>query len=480
LPRKKCKTALLSVSKIFILSIVWEFIMKKYLLICLTLLIFAFGINRTENRSVETIAEIEQFFIDYLSGKETVYAGRSYRIRVRDIAQKQAMVWEAWKRANQNFDEERLIATTPIKEANTGKWHLPEHLEPNAIMNFFWGSKGKKPASGFPLFLYLHGSGDRDREWANGLRFAQTFDDAPSIYFVPQIPNIGRWYRWYQQSKQFAWERLLRLAMISDEIDPNRIYFFGISEGGYGSQRLAAFYADYLAAAGPMASGEPLRNAPVENFRNIAFSLLTGANDRGFGRNILTQYAQEIFGRFAAQYPRSFIHRIELIPDRGHSIDFTPTTPWLKQHTRNPHPKHVSWENFPMDGRYRKGFYNLVVNQRSNHDASSRTFYELIIDGNNISLTVDLVTYETIERHSSGVEMKFSRTFTPATEGKVTIYLCPELVDLNRRITLTVNGKQVFRGRLQPELRHIVNSCAIFFDPHRLFPVAIEVDLQTL
>ncbi|MCL2415068.1 MAG: hypothetical protein FWC94_07500 [Bacteroidales bacterium] len=151
-----------------------------------------------------------------------------------------------------------------------------------------------------------------------------------------------------------------------------------------------------------------------------------------------------------------------------------------KLHTRNPHPKHVSWENFPMDGRYRKGFYNLVVNRRSNPDASSRTFYELIMDGNNISLTVDLVTYETIERHASGVEMKFSRTFTPATEGKVTIYLCPELVNLNRRITLTVNGKQAFRGRLQPELRHIVNSCAIFFDPHRLFPVAIEVDLQAL
>jgi len=453
--------------------------MKKCFLVCL-LLMFVCSICKAENRSIETIAEIEKFFIDHLSGNEMTYTGRSHRIQVNDIAKEQALVWEVWKRANQNFDEEKLIATTPIEEGNAGKWHLPEWLEPDAIMNYYWGSKGEKPKNGFPLFLYLHGSGNRDREWANGLRFAQTFDDAPSIYFVPQIPNIGRWYRWYQQSKQFAWERLLRLAMLGGEIDPNKIYFFGISEGGYGSQRLASFYADYLAGAGPMASGEPLKNAPVENCRHIAFSLLTGADDDGFGRNILTTYTQEAFERLAAQYPGSFINRIELVPDRGHSIDYTPTTPWLKQHTRNSHPKHVSWENFEMDGRYRKGFYNLVVNQRSNADASSRTFYELIMDGNNISLTVDLVTYETIERHSSGVEMKFSRTFTPATEGKVTIYLCPKLVDLNKEITLTVNGEPAFRGYVQPELRHIVNSCAIFFDPERLYPAAIEVDLQAL
>ena len=447
-------------------------------LTCLILTIFVCSICKAENRSVETTIEIEKFFIDYLSGKEEPYNSHSYKINLQDIAKKRTMVWEAWKQANLNFDEEKLIATTPIAEGNAGKWHLPESLEPNAIMNYYWGSKGEKSENGYSLFLYLHGSGHPDREWSNGFRFAQTFDDAPSIYFVPRIPNTGSWYRWYQRSKQFAWERLLRLAILSGEIDPNKIYFFGISEGGYGSQRLASFYADYLAGAGPMASGEPLKNAPVENCRNTTFSLLTGANDTGFGRNTLTRYTQEAFDKLAKQYPGNFINRIELIPDRGHSIDYTPTTPWLKQHTRNPHPKHVSWENFEMDGRYRKGFYNLAIVKRSNDDASSRTHYELIINDNNISLTVDLVTYETIERHSSGVEMKFSRTYTPATKGKVIIYLSPELIDLNKEITLTVNGKQTFKGRVEPELRHLVNSCATFFDPARLYPAAIEVDLQ--
>jgi len=466
--------------------------MKKHILICTALLLsFALMSARGADRnSAEVSAEIETFFVNFLSSRTvcdnfsenymTFFGGHSPEIRVRDIAEKQAFVWDIWKRANLNFEEERLIPTTPITEGNAGQWHIPECLEPDAIMNFFWGSKGEKPKSRFPLFLYLHGSGDRDREWATGLRLAQTFEDAPSIYFVPQIPNIGRWYRWYQRSKQFAWERLLRLAMLGGEIDPNKIFFFGISEGGYGSQRLASFYADYLAGAGPMAAGEPLINAPVENCRHIAFSLLTGADDRGFGRNVLTGYTRDAFENLAERYPGHFVHRIELIPDRGHHIDYSPTTPWLVQHRRNPHPTHITWENFAMDGRYRKGFYNLVVNQRSNTDDSSRAFYTLIIDNNTISLNVDLVTYETTDWHSSGVPTRFSRTFTPATEGKVTIYLCPNLVDLNRPITLTVNGHQAFSGRVIPELRHLVNSTAIFFDPERIFPAAIEVDLKSV
>ncbi len=170
-----------------------------------------------------------------------------------------------------------------------------------------------------------------------------------------------------------------------------------------------------------MAGGEPLKNAPVENCRNTAFSLRTGANDTGFGRNTMTGYTKEAFDALAAANPGSYIHLIELIPGAGHGIDYKPTTPWLAGHTRNPWPKRVSWENFEMDGRYRGGFHNLVVNERSNDDQSTRTHYEMAIEGNEITLDVSLVTYTTTEWHSSGIEMKFSRDYTPADRGIVTI-----------------------------------------------------------
>ncbi|MDE7373725.1 MAG: hypothetical protein K2M86_00110, partial [Odoribacter sp.] len=344
---------------------------------------------------------------------------------------------------------------------------------------FYWGSKGEaRPEGGYPLYLYTHGSGHKDAEWATGLQICQMFDDAPSAYFIPQIPNMGEYYRWWQKAKQYAWERLLRQAFVSGEINPNKVYFFGISEGGYGSQRLASFYADYLAGAGPMAGGEPLKNAPAENCRNIAFSLLTGADDRGFYRNKLTQYVSNEFNRLQQAYPESFIHRIELIPGRQHAIDYRPTTPWLKQYTRNPYPKFVSWENFEMDGLYRKGFYNLYVKERSNETQDSRTYYELSIQNNEINLKVDEVFYKAVEIDPNwGIQLKFEKSYQPAKKGKVVIYLCDQLVDLNKKITVTVNGKKAFSGRVKPNLKHLANSCAIFFDPERLYPAAIEVDI---
>jgi hypothetical protein len=37
------------------------------------------------------------------------------------------------------------------------------------MMPYYYGYKGEKPENGYPLFLYLHGSGNKDNEWANGL-----------------------------------------------------------------------------------------------------------------------------------------------------------------------------------------------------------------------------------------------------------------------------------------------------------------------
>ncbi len=426
----------------------------------------------------EPVDDLTAFFYKHMNG-ETALWSDSEPISADQIVAKREEVWNLWKKACESYNEEKLIALNTLGSNSTGRWKLPANLEPNATMPYYWGTKGTEPADGYPLFLYLHGSGDKDSEWITGLNICSGFDDAPSAYFIPQIPNTGNYYRWWQKAKQFAWEKLLRLAFASGKIDPDRVYFFGISEGGYGSQRLASFYADYLAGAGPMAGGEPLKNAPVENCRNIAFSLRTGANDNGFFRNTLTQYTKDEFDRLQSANPGSFEHNIQLIPGMGHGIDYSPTTPWLKNYTRDPYPKTVSWENFEMDGLYRDGFYNLYVNERSNNDANSRSYYEMSITGNAITLNVQTVKYQTTETNS-GIDMKFAKTYTPATKGKITVYLSPELVDMAQPVTLTVNGKTAFNDNVGLDTKHLINSCGIFFDPERLYPAAIEVDLSAL
>ena len=227
-----------------------------------------------------------------------------------------------------------------------------------------------------------------------------------------------------------------------------------------------------------MAGGEPLRNAPPENCASIAFSFRTGAVDKGFYRNELTAYAGEVFDSLRTARPGFYTHEIELIPGMGHHIDYTRTTPWLAEHVRDPYPRYVYWEDFEMDGLYRDGFYNLQVLERSNQDFSSRTRYEMTIEDNTVNVNVDLVSYTVTERDPVyGIEMRYSKSLSPATSGEFIVYLNDYLIDPSKKVTVNVNGATVFEGRLRADIRNMVSSCALFGDPERIFPYAVKVSL---
>ncbi|GAB6975261.1 carboxylesterase family protein [Prevotella falsenii] len=413
---------------------------------------------------------------DYV--RNTIYSTDIQKqIKAKDISDNQKMVWTAWCDANRELQEQKLMKPESLQKGNHASWNLPQELEPNAIMPYYYGVKGKADGK-LPLFLYLHGSGPKAQEWQTGLLLGNRFKDAPSLYFIPQIPNESS-YRWWQLAKQFAWEKLIRQALADETVDANRLYIFGISEGGYGSQRLASFYADYWAAAGPMAGGEPLKNAPVENCANIGFSFLTGADDTGFYRNILTHYTQTAFDSAQLYCPLSadnqplFRHRINLLPGMQHRINYDLTTPWLKNFVRNPYPKTVLWEDFEMDGRHRSGFYNLQVSVRP---SKNRTYYDMTVNGNVIAINISDAEYTTVEKDKQwGIEMKFNRSYKQAKGGKLRIYLNNRLVDMNKPVTVIVNGRQLYRGKVKATLQDMINSCAEYFDPCRIFPASVEV-----
>ncbi|MEE0870226.1 MAG: hypothetical protein U0L52_02475 [Bacteroidaceae bacterium] len=368
----------------------------------------------------------------------------------------------------------RELLTDSLSKANVTTWTLPDSLEPNAKMNFYLGVKGDMPKDGYPVFLYLHGSGPRANEWATGLKLAKHFNDGPSMYIVPQIPQEGEWYRWWQRSKQWTWEKVLRIILSMPEVDKNRIYVFGISEGGYGSQRLASFYADYWAAAGPMAGGEPLINAPVENLAHVPLSFLTGDRDFMFYRHLLTKTTGEKLDSMQRIHPNEYVHRVKLLEGYGHSIDYTPTTPWLAQHKRNAQPRHFLWENFEMDGLKRNAFYNLQVLAEEDE---FRTKYEFTANADNsIDIKVDAVKYNpTWKDPRWGINMLFSKEFTPAQHGHLRIFLSDQLVDLKKKVTVRINGKEVFNGKVKGSKKNQKLAHELWGDPMRNFKHAVEV-----
>lgn len=237
------------------------------------------------------------------------------------------------------------------------------------------------------------------------------------------------------------------------------------------------------------AGGEPPYNCPAENTANIAFCLQTGADDTMYGRSRITAKAKSAWDNLEKEHPGFYIHKIDLQPGLGHGCDYTVTTPWLKNHVRNPLPKYVYWENFGLGNvngesfNCRSGFYNLHVieGQIGKTDGATRDVYEMSIDGNTVTLNVMTVVNtptESVSENGWTMNTNVTKTYTPATRGKVKIYFCDGLIDLSEPVTVIVNDITVFNSAVQPDRRVMVESIAEFFDPCRVFPAAVEVSIQ--
>lgn len=170
------------------------------------------------------------------------------------------------------------------------------------------------PTVKYPLVIYLHGRGQRGtdngpRVYAGGLfrgrrslvspTMQQTF---PSIVIVPQCSDKTtneEWAKWVGNTPETPFQGLGRdgsyalapepsdsgkavLELIEATIkelsvDPKRVYFTGISMGGFGTWEYAARRPELFAAAVPMAGySDP---AQVARFAKIPFWIFHGGAD---------------------------------------------------------------------------------------------------------------------------------------------------------------------------------------------------------
>ena len=76
--------------------------------------------------------KVKEYFSHVLQGTAGDYSnGKS--VKIDDIAQMRAAVWGCWRDAVMAHAEEKLIAPFAAEEPrDTGYWHLPEALEPEA------------------------------------------------------------------------------------------------------------------------------------------------------------------------------------------------------------------------------------------------------------------------------------------------------------------------------------------------------------
>ena len=143
----------------------------------------------------------------------------------------------------------------------------------------------KDPKDGpFPIFLFLHGAGergsdnDRQVDFNNGifnsLTFKYFYEEHPSIIIAPQCSEEQWWTDGYMLAA------LMSLVEYVGDIysgDANRLYVMGLSMGGMGTWALLEKYPHKIAAAIPICgNGDPSK---ADRFKDIPIWAFHGDND---------------------------------------------------------------------------------------------------------------------------------------------------------------------------------------------------------
>lgn len=137
--------------------------------------------------------------------------------------------------------------------------------------------KAAKPATGWPLLVFLHGSGERGTDLElvkkhGPPKLAGQKAELESFFMIaPQFPKT----RWWDI---VAVKDLIDQTLATQPIDRGRIYITGISMGGYATWSILKDYPKLMAAAVPICGGgDP---TTVSNFRKVPIWTFHGDKDQ--------------------------------------------------------------------------------------------------------------------------------------------------------------------------------------------------------
>jgi len=338
------------------------------------------------------------------------------------------------------------IATTELKAQmelqkakSAPEWEAKQIQYKEYTLKFTTQIFGDKPADGRSLYISLHGGGGtapkvNDQQWENQKKLYKLKE---GVYFVPRSPKDA-WNMWHDYPMDEFLSAVVRGEIVMDDVNPDKVYVMGYSAGGDGVFQLAPRLADYWAAASMMA-GHP-GDAQILNLKNIPFDAFVGGKDAAYHRNeLVAQWGQRL-DSLAKVYPGSFVHDTHVYPDMPHWMNRKDTiaVPWLASFTRNPLPKDVIWI---QDDILRDQFYWLGTPIES---AKQGQKVRVVVSGNDINVLEDQAQ-------------------------TLYIYLNDNLVNLDKKVTVTINGKKVFNNKVPRNADVIKQSIAARLDKSLIF-----------
>lgn len=318
-------------------------------------------------------------------------------------------------------------------------------------MPFYYQIFGSEPSNGYSLFISLHGGGGvpaatNDQQYKNQKHlYDATMNSLEGVYLAPRAPT-NTWNLWHQDHIDEFLNITIQLAVLKENVNPNKVYILGYSAGGDGVYQLAPRMADRWAAASMMA-GHPNDASPL-GLRNTSFTIHVGANDVDYNRNDKAQEWGIALADLQNEYPDGYIHDVQLHEGEGHWMNLKDAVAllWMKNYERDPIPKKVNWK---QDDRHHNSFYWVGIPENL-----IETKGEIIVEYN-----TELNEINIISNYSNMLQL----------------YVNDKMLNLNDAVTIKYQGKELSKKIFNRSILNIHETLSIKGDSDLSFPCVISV-----
>ena len=332
----------------------------------------------------------------------------------------------------------------------------------------------------WPLIVAYHGGGDTAEHFITSLEevFGEKMDEyvvaAPNEYRSTAIdlfgpPSVEHPMIWHAVKQKL-------------HVDSDRVFLLGYSLGGYATWTYTVTHADQFAGAVPLACAFSmpregwLWKAFLDNFAHVRVLHVWGERDRmpvpGFGGRQSLYYIAPLNHEFAVLSRKRDLNVITYeVPQSGHQGVRPPPRALASL---------LSGEriHYPSDVNHTfRHLFQAVAYWLEGHtwvggrwdDALQREVMHRF-DGAPGPIDEEAVAESVRARlgrlkgHISGQRIAVQRTHI----GELTIWLGEDMIDWNKPVTVSVDGRVVFDGTMEPDLHVCLAQAARTYDFERL------------
>ncbi len=348
---------------------------------------------------------------------------------------------------------------------------------------FIYVPRSYDPSRSYAVGVYLHG-GTADPKFVKPVRwwrFAETVyrDDRITVFPVSWAGSM-----WWQYGQVENINGILDYLKRVYNIDENRVYMFGVSDGGtalyYFAAKSTTSWAAFVSAMGsPNVLNNP--NVKVEgeihavNFFNKPFLVFNGGRDPLYPASSVRPFV-ELFRRLGCD----ILFRPKL--SVGHSPGWWDSEEgeilrFMGEHPRQSFPGSLVWETEDTK-RFGRAHWLVITRLGVVVGESTLNPWNIIYPGGSGGRRRTAF----VRRRPSGrvVLQREGNRVDAYTQGvkEFKLLLSPEVFDFERSIRVFVNGAEVFSGRVVRDVSVLLKWAALDNDRAMLFGAELTIAVQ--